>query len=85
MVDGARPGSGAPGCEVFGLMAEAKDFEEATGTPSAEPTVGTQPATFDDLCNRSGRTPAQVSVALARLQAGGWVAERAGWWERDGA
>jgi len=30
---------------------------------------------------KSGRTP-QVSVALARLQADGWVAERAGWWER---
>ena len=41
-----------------------------------------EPATFDDLCERSGRTPGQVSVALARLQAGGWVVERAGWWER---
>lgn len=41
-----------------------------------------EPATFDDLCERSGRTPGQVSVALARLQAGGWVGERAGWWER---
>lgn len=41
-----------------------------------------EPATFDDLCARTGRSPAQVSVALARLQAGGWVAERAGWWER---
>jgi DNA processing protein len=44
--------------------------------------LGWEPATFDDLCARSGRTPGQVSVALARLQAGGWVAERAGWWER---
>ena len=41
-----------------------------------------EPATFDELCERSGRTPGQVSVALARLQAGGWVVERAGWWER---
>jgi DNA processing protein len=44
--------------------------------------LGWEPGTFDDLCERSGRTPGQVSVALARLQAGGWVAERAGWWER---
>lgn len=44
--------------------------------------LGWEPATFDDLCARTGRTPGQVSVALARLQAGGWVAERAGWWER---
>jgi len=46
--------------------------------------LGWEPATFDDLCARTGRTPAQVSVALARLLAGGWTAERAGWWERVG-
>ena len=44
--------------------------------------LGWEPATFDDLCARSGRNPGQVSVSLARLQAGGWLAERAGWWER---
>ena len=44
--------------------------------------LGWEPATFDDLCTRTGLSPGQVSVALARLQAGGWVAERAGWWER---
>ena len=44
--------------------------------------LGWEPATFDDLCSRSGRSPGQVSVGLARLQAGGWVSERAGWWER---
>ena len=43
--------------------------------------LGWEPATFDDLCARTGSTPGQVSVALARLQAAGWVAERAGWWE----
>jgi DNA processing protein len=44
--------------------------------------LGWEPATFDDLCARTGRSPGQVSVGLARLQAGGWVVERAGWWER---
>ncbi|MGH9264563.1 MAG: DNA-processing protein DprA [Acidimicrobiales bacterium] len=46
--------------------------------------LGWEPATFDDLCARTGRSPGQVSVALARLQGGGWVGERAGWWERVG-
>ncbi|HEV2759480.1 MAG TPA: DNA-processing protein DprA [Acidimicrobiales bacterium] len=44
--------------------------------------LGWEPATFDDLCARSGHSPGQISVGLARLQAGGWVVERAGWWER---
>jgi len=44
--------------------------------------LGWEPATFDDLCSRTGRSPSEVSVALARLQAGGWVAEQGGWWER---
>src|SRR6185295_5425274 len=44
VVNGARSGSGAPGREVSRLMAEAKDFDEAPGTPSAEPTVGTPSA-----------------------------------------
>jgi serine/threonine-protein kinase PknG len=38
-------------------MAEAQDFEEAgPGTPSAEPTVGTQPASFDDMGMDSAST-----------------------------
>jgi DNA processing protein len=44
--------------------------------------LGWEPATFDDLCARTARSPGQVSVALARLQAAGWVGERGGWWER---
>ena len=44
--------------------------------------MGWEAATFDDLCARAGRSPAQVSVALAGLQAAGWVVDRAGWWQR---
>ncbi len=44
--------------------------------------MGWEPATFDDLCARTGCPPGQVSVALAGLQGAGWVAERTGWWER---
>jgi DNA processing protein len=60
------------------------DIRPAPGTDE-EPVLdalGWEPATFDDLCSRTARSPGLVSVALARLQAGGWVAERAGWWER---
>ena len=46
--------------------------------------LGWEPAAFEDLCARTGRTPGQVSVALARLQHAGWVGERGGWWERIG-
>ena len=52
---------------------------EATAVLEA---MGWEPATFDDLCARTGRGPGQVSVALAELQGTGWVVERAGWWER---
>ncbi len=60
------------------------DRREAPGQEEAPvfDALGWEPATFDDLCARTGRSPGQVSVGLARLQAGGWVAERAGWWER---
>ena len=44
--------------------------------------LGWEPAAFEDLCARTGCTPGRVGVALAGLQHGGWVAERAGWWER---
>jgi DNA processing protein len=63
---------------VAGELRPAPGPEEAPVLEALE----WEPATFDDLCDRSGRTPGQVSVALARLQAGGWVVERAGWWER---
>ena len=64
--------------------AEAADRRPAPGPEEAGilDALGWEPATFDDLCAQSGRTPAEVSVALARLQNGGWVGERAGWWER---
>jgi DNA processing protein len=62
------------------------DFRSAPGPDEAPvlDALGWEPATFEDLCARTGRSPAQVSVALARLQGGGWLAERAGWWERVG-
>lgn len=66
------------------VPAEALERREPPGAGEAPvlDALGWEPATFDDLCARTGLTPGQVSVALARLQAGAWVAERAGWWER---
>ncbi len=52
------------------------------GAATVLEAMGWEPATFDDLCARAGRSPAQVSVALTELQGAGWVVERAGWWER---
>jgi DNA processing protein len=44
--------------------------------------MGWQPASLDQLVVRTGLTPGQASVALARLEMGGWVAGQAGWWEQ---
>ena len=44
--------------------------------------LGWQPATLDDLVVRTGLSPGQASVALARLEMGGWVVGQAGWWEQ---
>ena len=44
--------------------------------------MGWQPASLDDLVGRTGFSPGQASVALARLEVGGWVVGQAGWWEQ---
>ncbi|MDQ6728035.1 MAG: DNA-protecting protein DprA [Actinomycetota bacterium] len=64
-----------------GVEGRPEPGPEATGVLEA---MGWEPATFDDLCARTGRGPGQVSVALAGLQSDGWVVDRAGWWERVG-
>ena len=88
LADGCHPVRDALDVLVaLGLSSAPSPGAEARPPPGPEEAVvlealGWEPATFDDLCVRSGRSPGQVSVALARLQAGGWVGERAGWWER---
>ena len=44
--------------------------------------MGWQPASLDQLVVRTGFSPGQASVALARLEVGGWVVGEAGWWEQ---
>ena len=47
--------------------------------------VGWEAATLEEIVLRSGRSPGQASLALARLERDGWVAGGAGWWERVSA
>lgn len=44
--------------------------------------LGWEAATLDDVVARSGRGPGPVSLALARLERGGWVTSDGAWWER---
>lgn len=39
------------------------------------------PVTLDHLMIATGRTLADLALALGRLEATGWVVEEAGWWE----
>jgi DNA processing protein len=88
LADGCHPVRDALDVLVaLGLSSAPSTTADRRPAPGAEEApvldaLGWEPATFDDLCERTGSTPGQVSVALARLQAGGWVVERAGWWER---
>jgi DNA processing protein len=44
--------------------------------------MGWQPASLEQLVARTGLSPGQASVALARAEVGGWVVGGAGWWEQ---
>lgn len=44
--------------------------------------LGWEPATFEEVVLRSGRSPAEVSLALTRLERDRWVTSRSAWWER---
>lgn len=47
--------------------------------------IGWEAATFEQVVVATGRTPAEVGMALAHLERDRWVAGGAGWWERIGA
>jgi DNA processing protein len=44
--------------------------------------LGWQPVSLGEVVGRTGFTPSRASVALARLEAGGWVVGGSGWWEQ---
>ena len=88
LADGCHPVRDALDVLVaLGLSSVPPPSTERRPAPGAEEAVvlealGWEPAACDDLCARTAQSPAQVSVALARLEAAGWVGERSGWWER---
>jgi DNA processing protein len=41
-----------------------------------------EPATLDDLVARTGRSLAEIALAVGRLEEGGWVQRHAHWFER---
>lgn len=47
--------------------------------------LGWQPATLDQLVLRTGRDLGGLTLALLRLEDGGWAASRGAWWERVAA
>ncbi|MBI2705140.1 MAG: DNA-protecting protein DprA [Actinobacteria bacterium] len=61
--------------------AEARPPPNAAGQHVLE-ALGWQPATFEQLVMRSGRSLAEVSASLEQLQRDGWVDGRGGWYER---
>jgi predicted Rossmann fold nucleotide-binding protein DprA/Smf involved in DNA uptake len=53
--------------------------------PADEPVldaVGWQPSTLDQLAWRTGLAMPALAAAIERLLAGGWLAQRGGWYER---
>jgi len=44
--------------------------------------LGWEPATLDELAERLGVPLGPLAVRLTRLAGGGWLVQRAGWWER---
>ena len=44
--------------------------------------LGWEPVTFEQVVLAAGKSPAEIGVALARLERDGWVMSSGGWWER---
>jgi DNA processing protein len=90
LFDGAAPVRDADDVlAAIGLSAAGAHRGEAD--PRPPPTaddggvldaIGWQPVTIDGLSQRLGGDFVAVAMALERLLAAGWVAERGGWWER---
>ena len=47
--------------------------------------LGWEPASLEQVVLRSGRSPAEITLALVHLERDGWVESRHGWWERVAA
>jgi DNA processing protein len=74
---------------ALGLNASANGAAPVDRRPVPDPdglraldALGWEAATVDQVAARTGQSPAQLSLALNRLERDGWVAVRSGWWER---
>ncbi|MDQ6909963.1 MAG: DNA-protecting protein DprA [Actinomycetota bacterium] len=61
--------------------ADTRPLPDERGSAVLE-AIGWEPATLEEVVARSGLDPGQASVALDRLERGGWVSGKAGWWEQ---
>ena len=74
---------------ALGLNASASGAAPVERRPVPDPdgarildALGWEAATLDQVAARTAQSPAQLSLALNRLERDGWVAVRSGWWER---
>jgi DNA processing protein len=73
---------------AVGLESRAMRGATERRTPPSPPdrevleAIGWQPATLDHLLLRTGRSVSELASSLVRLEAGGWVTPRGGWYER---
>lgn len=67
-----------------GATAAPSDFRPPPDRAAAAvlEALGWEPATFETVVLTSGRSPAEVGLALAHLERDGWVTGSGGWWER---
>jgi DNA processing protein len=87
-------GSGPARDALDVLVALHLECRQPSSSPAAPPppddpdqqalldALGWQPASLEQLVMRSGLGPSQASVALTRLELGGWVVGGGGWWEQ---
>jgi DNA processing protein len=66
------------------LARSARDDREPPedGDRAVLDALGWQPASFDQLLERTGLGLGALSLALSRLEAGGWLARRSTWYEQ---
>lgn len=87
----------APACELDDVLT-ALGLERCAGMPFVDPrkppagrddvilaAVDWAPTSLEKLLLRTGRSPGEITSALYRLLAAGWVRCTDGWWERIAA
>ncbi|MGH9281074.1 MAG: DNA-processing protein DprA, partial [Acidimicrobiales bacterium] len=71
----------APGPSAVTSRADPRPPPEGAAAGVLE-ALGWERSTFEQVVVAAGRSPAEVSVALAHLERDGWIVGAGGWWER---